>query len=198
MRRNLALIFAVAILSFASATANAQSTTDLHVRLDAGNGAPIGGALVALLDGDRVVAEGLSHANGTITISAAPGAYRVRVRRIGFRPFLSDPVTLPFNRDLLLHVETEKIVLNAMIVSATAQCGAITRDAQTLSIVWDEITKALRASQLTPADLAGIGRMRTYKRELGPNGEVLSQCSPFAFNDHSAFLIRLHSQHSAT
>jgi hypothetical protein len=98
----------------------------------------------------------------------------VRVRRIGFRPFLSDPVKLPFKGELLLHVETEKIVLNSMIVSASAQCGAIKRDAQTLSTVWDAIAIALRASQLTSADLSTLGSMRTYTRELGRNGEVIS------------------------
>lgn len=174
MRQPLRLSFAVAIFSFAAATAKSQATTDLHVRLDAGNGAPVRGALVALLDGDRVVAEGLSSERGTIAIGSAPGSYKVRVRRIGFRPFVSEPVTLPYKGDLLLHVETQQIVLDAMIVSASAQCGAIQRDAQTLSTVWDEITKALRASQLTPADLGGISRMRTYRRELGRNGEVIS------------------------
>jgi hypothetical protein len=174
MRRILLSPVAVVIFSITATTADAQSITDLHVRLDPGNGAPIAGALVALVDGDRVIAERLSSASGTVTVGAAPGTYRVRVRRIGFQPFLSGPVTLPFKGELLLRVETQKIVLNAMIVSASAQCGAITRDAQTLSTVWDEITKALRASQLTAADLSGIGRMRTYKRQLGPHGDVIS------------------------
>jgi hypothetical protein len=122
-------------------------------------------------------AEALSSANGTVTISSSPGTYRVRVRRIGFRPFVSDPVTLPFKGELLLRVESQRIVLDAMVVSATAQCGAIRRDAQTLSTVWDEITKALRASQLTQADLSNIRLMMTYKRELGRNGEVVSRDS---------------------
>ncbi|HUQ46648.1 MAG TPA: carboxypeptidase-like regulatory domain-containing protein [Gemmatimonadaceae bacterium] len=174
MRRNLVSIAAAAILSLAAATAHAQSTAQLRVRLDAGNGAPIAGALVALLEGSRVVAEGLSSASGIITIGSAPGAYRVRVRRIGFRPFLSDPVTLPFKGELVLRVESEKIVLNTMIVSASAHCGEIKRDAQALSTVWDAIAIALRASQLTSSDLSGLGTMRTYKREIGRNGEVVS------------------------
>lgn len=174
MRNLWVFALALAVSAIAVARGSAQTITYLRVRLDAGNGSPISGALVALVDGDRIVAEGLSSENGTITIGSAPGAYRVRVRRIGFRPFISDPVTLPFKGELLLHVETPRIVLNAMIVSASAQCGAIKRDAQTLSTVWDEITKALRASQLTSTDLSGMGRMHTYTRELGRNGEVVS------------------------
>src|SRR5665647_1684441 len=174
MRRLAIFALAVAAQGFAAATANAQAMTDLHVRLDAGNGMSINGALVAIVDGARVVSEGLSSGHATITLSATPGTYRVRVKRQGFRPFLSDPVTLPFKGALLLHVSTDHIVLDAMIVSASAQCGAIKRDAQTLSTVWEEITKALRASQLTPNDLGRMGKMRTYKRELGQNGEVRS------------------------
>jgi hypothetical protein len=147
------------------------------VRLDGGNSNAVGGALVALLDGDNVMAERLSSASGTATLSALPGIYRVRVRRIGFRPFVSDPVTLPLSNELLLHVESQRIVLDAMVVSAKAQCGAIRRDAQTLSAVWDEITKALRASQITQSDFGNRGLMLVYKRELGKNGEVVSRDS---------------------
>jgi hypothetical protein len=176
MRRLLRFCPVVATFALSSA-ATSQSTEDLHLRLDGGNGTPVSGALVALLDGDKTVAEGLSSANGTVTIPASPGNYRVRVRRIGFRPFFSDSVTLPFKGQLLLHVESQRIVLDAMVVSATAQCGAIRRDAQTLSIVWDEITKALRASQLTRADFGGMGPMLTYRREFGRKGEVVSRDS---------------------
>lgn len=150
------------------------SMTDLRVRLEANGGVPLSGALVALVDGQRVVSEGLSTSRGSITLGAAPGTYRIRVRRIGFRPYFSDPVTLPHRNELLLVVESEHIVLDAMVVSATAQCGKIARDDQALSTVWDEIEKALRASQLTIADLRGINHMRTYRREVALNGKVIS------------------------
>lgn len=174
MHRTSIIALVVSAFAFAASAADAQGAAGIRVRLDGDNGTPISGALVALMAGDRVMAEGISSASGTITIGAAAGSYRVRVRRIGFRPFLSDPVTLPFKGELLLRVESEKIVLNAMIVSASAQCGAITRDAQTLSAVWDAIAIALRSSQLTSADLSHLGNTRTYTRELGKNGEVVS------------------------
>lgn len=164
----------IAALALSAATAKAQTTSDIRVRLDGDNGIPISGALVALIDGDRVVAEGLSSEAGTITIGSAPGTYRVRVRRIGFRPFLSEQVVLPFKGELLLHVESQKIILDAMVVTASAQCGAIKSDAQALSALWDAIAIALRASQLNSADLSAMGKMRIYKRELGRNGEVVS------------------------
>ncbi|MEO7368234.1 MAG: carboxypeptidase-like regulatory domain-containing protein [Gemmatimonadaceae bacterium] len=158
------------------ATAQGQAA-DLRVRIEAGPSIPISGALVALLDGQRVVAEGLSSTRGIIALSAPPGTYRVRVRRIGFRPFFSEAVTLPSPNELLFKVETARIVLDAMLVSATAKCGPITRDAETLSTVWEEVSKALRSSQLTIGDLRGLGTMRTYRRDVGTDGKVVSEQS---------------------
>jgi hypothetical protein len=173
--RVIAAFFLLGVSLSIPVSAQAQgSMTDLRVRIEAGAGAPLGGALVALVDGQRVVSEGLSTSRGSLILGAAPGTYRVRVRRIGFRPYFSDPVTLPYRSELILRVETEHIVLDAMVVSATAQCGKITRDAQALSTVWAEIEKALRASQLTVADLSGIDRMRTYRREVDLNGAIVS------------------------
>jgi hypothetical protein len=101
------------------------------------------------------------------------------VRRVGYRPFVSDVITLPQDRassgnDVLLRVESERVVLHAMVVSAVAQCGRIAVGAETLSAVWDEVAKALQSSQLTTDDLRGILRMRTYRSELDARGEVIS------------------------
>jgi hypothetical protein len=105
---------------------------------------------------------------------APPGNYRVRVRRIGYRPFVSGDVALPpVNADeLILRVETERVVLNTMVVTATYQCGAISPDAAALSDVWDEIAKALSASRLTVIDLAGVGLARKFRRLIDMRGTV--------------------------
>ncbi len=168
----LAALAGVALL--AKVTLAQVAPTELRIRIESGPNAPIPGALVAVLDGDRVLSEGLSTARGTSILTAPPGIYRVSVRRIGFRPFVSEPVTLPFAGELLLTVQTDRVMLEAMVVSATARCGPVTRDAETLSAVWDEISKALRSSQLTLADLAGMGIMRTYRREVGIYGNILA------------------------
>jgi hypothetical protein len=174
-RAILTAIVAIAAISIAPRASKAQTdASDVHIKLVANAGFPVSGALVALISGDQVAAEGLSSATGTITLRATPGRYRIRVRRIGFRPYFSDSVTVPSSKQVDLKVETEKVVLDAMIVSASAQCGAITADAKTLSAVWDEIAKALRASQLTLADLNGIGYANTNKRQVGLRNELIS------------------------
>jgi hypothetical protein len=149
-------------------------TTELRIRLN-GAGAPASGALVALLNAhDSVVAEGLSTEAGARVLRATPGVYRVRIRRIGYLPFISGPVSLPRDSALSLNVESPRVVLERIVVNSKSPCERNDPSATALSSVWDEINKALRSSQLTTEDLSGIGRARTYRTEVNNNGTVIS------------------------
>jgi hypothetical protein len=149
--------------------------SELKVKLNAVDGAPVSGALIALLDSrDNVVAEGVGTEDGTRTLRAAPGTYRVRVRRIGYLPFVSKTVTVPGANDLVLDVESPRVVLQSIVVNSRSQCRRNDPNASALATVWDEIDKALRSSQLTVQDLAGIGQGRTYRREIRNDGTIIS------------------------
>lgn len=168
---------AVAILlaSALAALGAQQPTSELRVRVSAAEGVPIGGALIALLDAhDSVVAEGLSAESGVRVLRAAPGSYRVRVRRVGFLPYVSAPVVLPRAGELALSVESPRVVLEGIVVNSRSQCRRKDSSAEALATVWDEIDKALRSSQLTTDDLAGMGTARTYRRELASDGTVVA------------------------
>jgi len=157
-----------------------SAQSELRVKLRSNEGAPVAGALVALLDSsDRVVTEGLSSESGTRVLRAPSGVYRVRTRRIGFLPFVSSPVSIPRPDELLLVVETNRVVLDRIVVTSKSQCGRGERDSRALGIVWDEIDKALRASQLTTADLAGLGRGRVFRKELRLDGIVTATDTTF-------------------
>lgn len=183
-------------LMFCASQANGQAT--LRVRAESDARTPLAGALIALVDPEnRVITEVLTTAEGFASLQAAPGSYRVRVRRIGFRPFYSAPTTIPRPDILILRVESPRVVLNELVVSASAQCGRINPDAATLASLWEEISKALRSSQLTVGDLKEIARVQTFVREIGLNGEVTSSDStnrsvanrrPFAAVDPGSFV----------
>jgi hypothetical protein len=128
---------------------------------------------------DHVVAEGLSSENGTRVLHAPSGVYRVRTRRIGFLPFVSSPVSIPRDDELPLVVETRRVVLDRIVINSRSQCGRGDRDSWALGVVWDEIDKALRASQLTAADLTGLGRGRVFRKELRLDGIVASTDTTF-------------------
>jgi hypothetical protein len=152
-----------------------RATSDVSVRLQSAGGSPLAGALVALLDPrDSVITEGLSNEAGWRVLRAPAGTYRVRARRIGYLPFISHPVVLPHRDDLLLVVETPQVVLNTIVVTGKTECKRTDPASHSLGAVWDEIDKALKASQLTTLDLAGFGQGRVYRKELELNGRVRS------------------------
>jgi hypothetical protein len=152
-----------------------EAVIDLRIVLREIDGAPVSGALVALLNAhDSVVAEGLSTEAGSRVLRAPPGIYRVRVRRIGYLPFISSAVSLPRASELSLSVESPRVVLERIVVNSKSDCGRNDRGAAALATVWDEVNKALRSSQLTTEDLSGIGRARTYRTEVNNDGTVIS------------------------
>ena len=152
-----------------------EAATELRIKLNGIDGSPVSGALVALMDSrDSVVAEGLSTDAGARVLRAPSGVYRIRVRRIGYLPFISDPVSLPGAGQLSLNVESPRVVLDRIVVNSKSPCGRNDRSAAALSSVWDEINKALRSSQLTTEDLSGIGRALTFRTELNNDGTVVS------------------------
>ena len=165
------------------------ATTELRITLNATDGAPLAGALVALLDArDSVVAERLSTESGARAFRVAPGVYRVRVRRVGYLPFVSAPVSVPRESALALNVESPRVVLESIVVNSKSPCARNNPNAQALSTVWDEIDKALTSSQLTTEDLSGIGRARSYRQELGKDGTVISaDTTVFAIVDRRPF-----------
>ena len=167
-------------LSALSPQVSPPTPVEVAVRLQSSGDLPVAGALVALVDAhDSVVAEGLSTETGRRMLRAPPGTYRVRARRIGFLPFISSPVVLPHEGELLLVVETPHVVLESIVVSSRSQCKRSDPGPGALGLVWDEIDKALRASQLTTKDLSGFGQALSYRKEVGPNGVVRSSDTTF-------------------
>jgi hypothetical protein len=169
------LIFAGLLSLTVPRVAECQGTSELRLRLETGPHLPVSGALVALLDArERVVTEGLTRENGTRTLRAPAGHYRVRARRIGFLPFISSELSVPFDGELLLQVESPHVVLESIVVNSKSQCGRNDPTAKTLALVWDEIDKALRASRITTEDLAAVGQALVFHKLLSANGTVLS------------------------
>jgi carboxypeptidase family protein len=152
-----------------------QATSELRIRLSALDGGPVSGALVALLDArDSVLAEGLTTEAGIRALRVPPGSYRVRVRRIGYLPFISSELKVPRAGELVLNVESPRVMLQGIVVNSRSQCKRTDPDARSLATVWDEIDKALRSSQLTLDDLEGIGLARIYRTEVTSAGAVVS------------------------
>src|SRR6267378_647978 len=129
-------VFGACVLT--SSARGQEAKTELRISLNA-VGMPVSGALIAVLDGhDSVVAEGLSTESGARVLRAPPGVYRVRVRRIGYLPFVSGAVSVPRESELSLNVESPRVVLESIVVNSKSPCrrndqgvavGAVCRDA---------------------------------------------------------------------
>ena len=152
---------------------------DLRVKLATTDGAPIPGALVALMDSTRVVREGVSNENGIRSLRAPPGSYRIRVRRIGFLPFISEPVTVASGSEIEMRVESSRVALETIVVTSRSRCGPIDPGEQILATVWDEIAKALRTSQLSARDFADYAQAFVYRKTLNQHGQVISSDTVF-------------------
>jgi len=158
----------------------AQQQAELVVRVEVETGGPLPGALVALVNpADSIVDESLSGPGGRVTLQAVAGQYRVRVRRIGYRPYYTELIAVPRDDDLIVSVESPRVVFQSMVVSARSQCGRIGDGEATLASAWEEISKALRASELTAEDVSAIGQSIKYRRELGRNRAIVSSDSTF-------------------
>src|SRR5688500_19369191 len=100
-----------------------EPEADFRVRIEAGDGSRIPGALIALLDSSQtVVREGVSNEDGMRVLRAPAGSYRVRVRRIGFLPYLSDPVSVAQWGEVLILVHSQRVLLVTIVVESRANC----------------------------------------------------------------------------
>jgi len=132
--------------------------------------------------------EGVCSETGSRILRAPSGVYQIRVRRIGYRPFVSNGVPLPHSSELVLNVESARVVLESIVVNSKSQCKVNDPNSRALATVWDEIDKALRSSQLTTEDLQGIGQARTFRAEVGPEGTVISaDTTIFSIEGHRPF-----------
>ncbi len=136
--------------------------------------APIPGVIVEIHRNDAtvpsqasLVAAGVTSAGGTRTFRIpAPGDYRVRARRIGFEPFLSDVVTVTADQvvDMQLRMPSRRVALPSLVVVGERRCNAraVAADAQ-VAVVWEEVRKALTVSDLTQHDRSASTALLTVR-----------------------------------
>ena len=182
MRRQLRMLLGglIAAVCFTQLLPAQSPEADFRVRIEAGDGSRIAGALVALLDSSQtVVRESVSDDDGIRTLRAPAGSYRVRVRRIGFLPYLSDPVPVVPGSDILLRVNSPRVQLETIVVTSRSRCGPIDPNERILSVVWDEIAKALRTSQLVARDFSDYSASFTYRKTLNSRRVVVSSDTTF-------------------
>jgi hypothetical protein len=129
---------------------------------DSATGAPLGNALVDVRNADgQVVVSAVTSSAGrrVIPLPWGGGRFRLRVRRVGYRPFESAPVEVAA-RDtvpLALRIAAIPVALPVVTSSETSRCdlGRDQRgDGERVATLWEQLRTALALSRLTSTDRA--------------------------------------------
>ena len=120
--------------------------------VDDAAGAPLQAVLVDVLaaGGDTPLQRTASDVRGRFGFAPLQaGGYRLRVNRIGFRPWVSPEFSLSVGQvlDSTWRVASEPIVLTEIVVEAESSCRASPQDDRAMALVWDEVRKTLRLMQ---------------------------------------------------
>lgn len=165
------------------------SAQRIRVRLsDSVSGRPIGGALVSVMNASgAVVRERIADSVGRQMFSLdGPGSYTVRVRRIGYSPYVSPPLELgpSDTRDVDLRLSGAKTLLPTVSINAQDRgCRAIGgRDASSLAL-WDDIETALSANAVTSKEALLQIALERFEQTLDRGGKVTARSTQRMVSD---------------
>lgn len=158
-----------------------NETGSVRVRAVDTNGEPVRGALAALIAPDgKVVVERLTDDSGLRILTALPGSYTVRIRRIGYEPFVSSPISVPYEGELKVAVSGAQVSLATVVVTAGSQCKHTEVDQRAIGQLWEEISKALLGAELARSDFKDLGWIKVYNKHVGAKGQLVSLDTSFS------------------
>jgi len=134
--------------------------------------APLAGAFLTLVDEHSVEkARSITNGAGEFLLTApAAGVYRLRSKRIGFRPYVSRPLTLQAGETVSFSAAIDPIpvALSQVVVEGERQCDV--EGGASVAAVWDEIHEALAAVSWTARDPGYWYSIRRFERETTLGG----------------------------
>ena len=130
-----------------------------------GEGLPVEGAIIALINSEDVVSgETLSDGRGEFRLPVPPpGVYRVRVTRIGYQSWASDTLHIAStseSRTILLRVPVEPIPLPELSASAQNDCPTTRQERTQAFALYESILPIL--TSIASTDLGSL-RMRIIR-----------------------------------
>jgi len=148
--------------------------------VDQGNGFPIGGAFVVLLDpAGQEAARVLTGPDGTFLLRAPlPGTYRLRSKRIGFRVAESPPLALVEGETISYRLQVAAVParLPPVVVEGHPQCGTRGEGSTAVARLWEEAREALAAVHWTAGQQALRYTVERFDRDFATaGGRVLKE-----------------------
>ncbi len=132
------------------------------------------GAFLTLVDEHGVEkARTITNGSGEFLLTApAAGSYRLRSKRIGFRPYVSPPITLTAGGTTSYNtvVDPIPVALSQVVVQGDRQCDVET--GASVAAVWEEVHEALAAVSWTARDPGYWYAIVRFQRETSPGGRA--------------------------
>jgi hypothetical protein len=155
MRTGLIGLFALGRMFFVPVDSGAQSLSGRVI--DQATGAPVPAGFVRLIDASGTrVSEWLTNDAGLYRVTApAPGRYRVRVERLGYQTFESEPFALDSTVVRDFRLPSAAIALPEITARSTTKCEKHDVMTPETALLWGEVRKALDLTSWT-ADNAAI------------------------------------------
>jgi hypothetical protein len=132
---------------------------------------PVAGALASLLGetGDSAIVSVLTTEAGDYAIRAPePGRYRLTVKRIGVRRFVSDAFELAEGETRALDVRLDAVAQTLPEVTVSGLCVTRPRELSRIASLWVEARTALEATEISLRDRLIEARIARYAGELDP------------------------------
>ena len=138
--------------------------------------APLPGAFLTLVDEKGVErARTITNGSGEFLLTApAPGVYRLRSKRIGFRPYVSAPLNLTAGTSISFNavVDPIPVALSQVVVQGDRQCDV--EAGASVAAVWEEVHEALAAVSWTSKDPGYWYAIVRFERLTTPQGRTRS------------------------
>ena len=132
-------------------------------------GRPIAGGFISLLnsEGDAVQAD-FTAADGIFSFTApGPGRYRIRVERIGYVNWVTEPYEVAAGQPLTITVEVppDPVRLGELRVEVTGSCLDDPSEGAALATVWEEARKALERAAVLHRQHPGVPKGKAAEQQ---------------------------------
>ncbi len=135
---------------------------------------PLPGAFLTLVDEHGVEkARTITNGSGEFLLTApGAGVYRLRSKRIGFRPYVSPPLTLTSGGTSSYNavIDPIPVALAQVVVQGERQCDV--EAGASVAAVWEEVHEALAAVSWTSRDPGYWYAIARFERETTPGGRA--------------------------
>jgi len=161
-----------ALLLCTALPASAQTVRGLLT--DSVSRSPLPGAFLTLVDDKGVErARVMTNQAGEFVVTApAAGSYRLRSKRIGFRPYVSPPLTLTAGgtSSYSAAIDPIPVALAQVVVQGERQCDV--ESGASVAAVWEEVHEALAAVSWTSRNPGYWYAIARFERETTPGGRA--------------------------